>query len=88
MKVNKYKYGKYFCCFIYYCFNARDIEFTLSNVQIISELYVGVGFDIQPLDVTGRAFGCTDGIVYVIDGFLNYSPFTVLERLKREPGLR
>ncbi|GFR70008.1 transforming growth factor-beta-induced protein ig-h3, partial [Elysia marginata] len=49
--------------------------------------YLDAGFDIQPLNVISRAIGCTDGIIYVIDGFLNYSPFSLLERLKREPEL-
>ncbi|CAG5120492.1 unnamed protein product, partial [Candidula unifasciata] len=69
----------------YFSRSSHNLSFKISRRE--EELYVGVGFDIQPLDVTGRPFGCTDGIVYIIDGFLNYSPFTVMERLKREPGL-
>ncbi|KAL8603906.1 hypothetical protein ACOMHN_005126 [Nucella lapillus] len=48
-------------------------------------VFVDGGYDRQILDVIGRAYGCTNGIIYVIDGFLNYSPLTILERLKREP---
>ncbi|CAG5114897.1 unnamed protein product, partial [Candidula unifasciata] len=69
-----------------YCSRSSyNVTFKISRKE--DTLYVGAGYDILPLDVIGRVFGCTDGIVYVIDGFLNYSPFTVLERLKREPGL-
>ncbi|KAH9491609.1 hypothetical protein Btru_031024 [Bulinus truncatus] len=51
-------------------------------------MFVDVGYDdIQPLDLLTRAIGCSDGVIYSIDGILNYSPFTMLERLKREPRL-
>ena len=54
----------------------------------IAGVFVDGGYDLQILDVIGRAYGCTNGIIYVIDGFLNYSPLTILERLKREPSVR
>ncbi|XP_076439131.1 transforming growth factor-beta-induced protein ig-h3-like [Babylonia areolata] len=72
-------------------FPDQDIESKSSfNVSFqISRSHTGVfvdgGYDRQILDVVGRAYGCTNGIIYVIDGFLNYSPLTILERLKREP---
>lgn len=55
---------------------------------VCAGVFVDGGYDIQILDVIGKAFGCTNGIIYIIDGFLNYSPLTILERLKREPSVR
>ncbi|KAK3799814.1 hypothetical protein RRG08_048538 [Elysia crispata] len=65
--------------------SAYNISFTITRDN--GETFLDAGFDLQPLDVVSRAIGCMDGIIYVIDGFLNYSPFSLLERLKREPEL-
>ncbi|XP_059159648.1 uncharacterized protein LOC131943508 [Physella acuta] len=69
-----------------YCSRSSyNVTFKISKGD--NGMFVDVGYDMQPLDLVTRATGCSDGIIYVIDGFLNYSPFTVLERLTREPVL-
>ncbi|XP_070177843.1 uncharacterized protein [Littorina saxatilis] len=62
-----------------------NVSFTITRTD--DGVFVDGGYDLQILDVIGRAYGCTNGVIYVIDGFLNYSPLTILERLKREPSI-
>ncbi|XP_025082165.1 fasciclin-1-like isoform X2 [Pomacea canaliculata] len=65
--------------------SSYNMSFTVQKTK--NGVFVDGGYDIQILDVIGKAFGCTNGIIYIIDGFLNYSPLTILERLKREPSV-
>ncbi|XP_055872602.1 uncharacterized protein LOC106073270 isoform X3 [Biomphalaria glabrata] len=70
-----------------YCSRSSyNVTFNISRTK--DGTTVDAGYDeSMPLDLQGRAYGCSDGVIYSIDGILNYSPFTMLERLRRDPKL-
>lgn len=50
-------------------------------------IYVDAGSGMQRLYLINPAIGCSNGIIYVIDGFLNYSPFNLIEMIYRETAV-
>ena len=67
-----------FCCL----FSIKKTFFSFLGI------YVDAGSGMQRLYLINPAIGCSNGIIYVIDGFLNYSPFNLIEMIYRETAVR
>ncbi|XP_071098582.1 fasciclin-1-like isoform X2 [Haliotis cracherodii] len=51
------------------------------------DTYIDAGYEPAYIDLIGRGYGCSNGVIYVIDGFLNYSPFNLMERLQGDSNI-
>ncbi|XP_014788153.1 fasciclin-1 [Octopus bimaculoides] len=66
--------------------NQFNISFKIFRNNI-GGIYVDAGFGMQRLYLINPAIGCSNGIIYVIDGFLNYSPFNLIEMIDKETSV-
>ncbi|XP_041355644.1 uncharacterized protein LOC121373221 isoform X2 [Gigantopelta aegis] len=70
----------------YVSLSQMNTTFTLKREH--NGAFIDVGFESQEVDLIGRGYGCTNGIIYIIDGLLNYSPYTIKERLQSYPNVQ
>ncbi|XP_050398819.2 fasciclin-1 isoform X2 [Patella vulgata] len=50
--------------------------------------FIDAGYEKTAIDLVAQGFAFTNGVIYIIESFLNYSPLTLLERLQSEDSIR
>ncbi|XP_046575754.1 uncharacterized protein LOC124283773 [Haliotis rubra] len=65
--------------------SSLNMTFTLRRSG--EDTYIDAGYEPAYIDLIGRGYGCSNGVIYVIDGFLNYSPFNLMERLQGDSNI-
>lgn len=73
---------------VFFLFSFAVACYRLTDKCFLLGIYVDAGSGMQRLYLINPAIGCSNGIIYVIDGFLNYSPFNLIEMIYRETAVR